>query len=97
MWLLLSSNLIQMVNFPTHIPDCASHSPALLNIFLFSDASICSTMAFPSFGNSDHVVVVVSIGFPWYSQWDVPFHWITYDYSCSDWDGLHDHLRDVPW
>ena len=20
-----------------------------------------------------------------------------YVYSCADWDGLHDHLRDVPW
>ena len=20
-----------------------------------------------------------------------------YDYSCADWDGLHDHLRDVLW
>ena len=20
-----------------------------------------------------------------------------YDYSCANWDGLHDHLRDVPW
>ena len=20
-----------------------------------------------------------------------------YDYSCADWDGLHDHLTDVPW
>ena len=20
-----------------------------------------------------------------------------YDYSCADWDGLLDHLRDVPW
>ena len=19
------------------------------------------------------------------------------DYSCADWDGLRDHLRDVPW
>ena len=25
------------------------------------------------------------------------FHGITYDYSQADWDGLHDHLRDVPW
>ena len=25
------------------------------------------------------------------------FHCIGYDYSCADWDGLHDHLRDVPW
>ena len=34
-----------MVNFPTRIPDCDSHSPALLDLFLSSDASICSTMA----------------------------------------------------
>ena len=26
-----------------------------------------------------------------------PFHRIAYDYSCADWDGFHDHLRDVPW
>ena len=25
------------------------------------------------------------------------FHHIAYDYSRADWDGLHDHLRDVPW
>ena len=25
------------------------------------------------------------------------FHRIAYDYSCADWDGLCDHLRDVPW
>ena len=53
-----------MVNFPTRIPDCDSHSPALLDLFLSSDASICSTMAFPPLGNSDHVVVLVSIDFP---------------------------------
>ena len=47
--------------------------------------------------NSDHVVVSVSIDFPSYSQKDAPFHRIAYDNSCADWDGLHDHLRDVPW
>ena len=26
-----------------------------------------------------------------------PFHRIVYDYPCADWDGLRDHLRDVPW
>ena len=29
------------------IPDCDSHKPVLLNFFLSSDASICSSMAFP--------------------------------------------------
>ena len=27
----------------------------------------------------------------------MPFHHIAYDSSCADWDGLYDHLRDVPW
>ena len=54
-------------------------------------------MAFPPLGNSDHVVVSVSIDFLSNSQQDAPFHHIDYDYSCADWDGLHDHLKDVPW
>ena len=73
-----------MVNFPTWIPDFDSHSPALLDLFRSSDASICSTMAFPPLGNSDHVVVSVSIDFPSNSQRDAPFHCIAYDYSCRD-------------
>ena len=48
-------------------------------------------------GNSDHVVVSVSIDFPSNSQWDTLFHRIVYDYSCAEWDGLCDHLRYVPW
>ena len=52
----VSNDLTQMVNFPTWIPDCDSHGPALLDLFLTSDASICSTTAFPPLGNSDHVV-----------------------------------------
>ena len=46
-----------MVNSPTWIHDCESHSPTLLDLFISSDASICSTLAFPSMGNSDYVVV----------------------------------------
>ena len=76
-----------MVSFPTRIPDCDSHSPALLDLFLPSNASICSTTAFPPLGNSDHVVVPVSIDFPSNSQRDAPFHRISYDYSRADWDG----------
>ena len=42
-----------MVNLPTGILECDSHSPALLDLFISSDAGICSTMAFPPLGNSD--------------------------------------------
>ena len=91
----ISNDLAQMVNFPTWIPDCDCHSSALLDLFISSGASI-STMAFHSWGNSDHVVVSVSIDFLPNSNWDALFHHIAYDYSCADWDGLHDHLRDVP-
>ena len=88
----ISSDLTQMVNVPTRIPDCDSHSPALLDLFISSDASTCSTRAFPPLGNSDHIVVSVSIDFPSNSQQDAKFHHIAYDYSNADWDGLHDHL-----
>ena len=88
----VSNDLTQIVNFPTRIPDSA-----LLNLFLSSDASMSSTMAFPTFGNSDYAVVSVSMDFRSYSQWDALFHRIAYDYSRADWDGLRDHLRDVPW
>ena len=93
----ISNDLIQMVNFLTWIPECDSHSPALLDLFLSSDASICSTMAFPPMENPDHVVVSVSIDFATNSKKDALFYHKAYDYSCADWDGLHDHLRDVPW
>ena len=85
-----------MVNFPTRIPDCDSHSNALLDLFISSDASVCSTMAFAPLANSDHVAVSVSIDFPANSQQDAPFRRIAYDYSHAYWDGLRDHLRDVP-
>ena len=86
-----------MVNFPTRISDCRCLSPTLLDLFLSSDASICFTMAFPSLENFSHLVVSVSIDFPINSKQDTPFHRIAYDYSRADWDGLCDHLRDVPW
>ena len=54
-------------------------------------------MAFPPLGNSDHVVVSVSIDFPINSQRDAPFHRIAYDFSRADSHGLHGHFRDVPW
>ena len=83
-----------MVNFTSQIPDCDSHSSALLDLFL-SSIYICSAMALPPLRNSDHVVVSVSIDFP-STQNRMP-RFIAYDYSRADWDGLHDHLRDVPW
>ena len=46
-------------------------------------------------GNSDHVVVSVSIDLPINSKQDAPFHCIAY--SQADWDGPCEHLRDVPW
>ena len=86
-----------MVNFPTWIPDGDSHSPTLLDLFISSSVSICSIMVFSSLENSDHNFVSASIGFPSYLHWGAPFHCIAYDYFHADWDGLHDHLTDVPW
>ena len=73
-----------MVNFPAWITDCDCQSPVLLNLFISSDVSISSTMAFPSLGNSDHVLVSVSIDFRSNSQQDALFHHIAYDFSHAE-------------
>ena len=76
----ISNDLTQVGNFSTEIPDCDSHSPALLDFFLSSHASIC-TMAFPPLGNSYHFVISVSTDFVSNSKGDAPFHRIACDYS----------------
>ena len=58
------NDLTQMVNFPIRIPDCNSHNPVLLDIFLSSNTSICSAMAFPFPVGNSYVIVTVSIHFP---------------------------------
>ena len=57
----------------------------ILTVLLFwMYVSICSTMVFPTLGNSDHVVGSVSIDVTSYSQWDAPFHRIAYEYSRAN-------------
>ena len=46
-----------MVNLPSWILDSDSHSPAYLSLFISSDASIYSTMAFPPLRNSEILFV----------------------------------------
>ena len=74
----ISNDLTQIVNFTTRIPDCDSQSCSF-GFIISSDASICSTMAFPPLGNSDHVVVSVSIDCPINSKQDNPIHRVAYD------------------
>ena len=92
----LLNNLTQIANFLV-TSQTVTLSPALLELFLSLDASIYSTIASPLLANSDHVIVSVSIDFLSNSQLDTLFYGIAYDYSCADWEGLCDHLRDVPW
>ena len=49
---IIANDLTQLVNFPTQILDCDSHSPTLLDLLISSDTSVCSTMVFPPLGNS---------------------------------------------
>ena len=77
-----------MISFSTCPPNLDSHSPALVDLFISSNASICSTMAFSPLENPDHVVVSVSIDWPSNSKTDDPFHHLAYDYFRADWDVL---------
>ena len=60
---------------------------AHLDLFLLSGASI-SSMGFPQLGNSEHIIVSMSIDFPSSSKGNAPFHCIAYDYPCADWDTI---------
>ena len=73
------------------------HGPALSDLLIYSNASICFRMAFPLLGISDHVVLPVFIDFPSNSKRDASFHRIAYDYYRADWGCLRDYLRDVSW
>ena len=82
--LVNADDLTQMLNFPSQIPDCDSHSLALWDLFLSSDASICCIMAFSPLGNSDNVVVSVSIDFQTHNSW-VPYLRNYTSYDCHLW------------
>ena len=56
----IMNNLIQMVNFPIWIPDCDSHSPALLGLFTSIGISISFKVVVPPLGNSGHVIISLS-------------------------------------
>ena len=79
----ISNDLTQVVNFPSWIPGCDSHSPALLGLILFSNASICFAMVFLPLENSD-VVVSIYIDFMSNSKRDASFHCIACDYSHAN-------------
>ena len=87
----ITNYLTYIINFQLDSQSC------LLDLFVSSDASIYSTMASPPLGSSDHIIISVSVDFPINSKQDTPFHCVGYDESLPDWDGLWDHLRDVPW
>ena len=64
-------------------------------MFLTSFTSLNDLFLFPL--SITFFIFSVSIDFPTNPQQDDPFQRIAYDYSHADWDGLCDHLRDVPW
>ena len=70
---------------------------SFLGLWLLAIVIFITRTLFRNVGNFDHVIVSVFFDFPSNSQWDAPFHCIAYDYSRADWDGLCDHLKDIPW
>ena len=70
----------------SNIDEVLSINPSA-NVFVFGGFNVHHQdwlTYFPPLGNSDHVVVSVSIDLPTNSQQDAPFHCIAYDYCCAD-------------
>ena len=73
-----------MVNSPMRIRDCDSHSHLSHIFFLLMLVFVLQWLSL-------HWEILIML----FHQWDALFHGIAYDYY-ADWDGLHNHLRDVP-
>ena len=92
----ISNDLTQVVNFPNQIPDCDSHSPALMDllflltlVFALQWLSLYLEILIMLLSQLPLALHLVHNGIP-------PFYHIAYDYFQADWVGLSDHLRDVP-
>ena len=85
-----------MINFPTWIWDYDSQSHALLDFFfLLMLEFVLHWLSFIGKFWS-----CCCLNFHWLSikfTTGSPFYHTDYDYSHADWDGFHNHLRDVPW
>ena len=66
----------QMVNFPTRIPDCDSHSPVFLDFF---HLTLVLNLQWLSL-HWEILIMLLSIDFPTNSKQDAPFHCIAHDY-----------------
>ena len=80
----ITHDITQIVDFPTCIPDSDTHRPALLDLFLTSRSWAMLCGAFAPLGNSDHVVVSVSVDFVAVSEKDVPYYHKAFDYGRAD-------------
>ena len=63
---------------------------------LASDQSLDIAVAFSSLGDSEHVVVSLSMDFSVRSKIDDSSHRKAFDYSSTDWDSFHNPIRDGP-
>ena len=63
--------------------------------FFFSDTSTCSKMTFPRWETLIMLLSQFTLNFC-QSHKRMSSFTAYLDYSCVDWVGLHDHLRDVP-
>ena len=93
----ISNDLTQIFKSPTWITIFKSPD-SLLGLLLSSDTSICSTVTFHQLGNADPVATQFQSLFnrSLNSKWNAPFNYVACGYSCANYNGPCDHLREAP-
>lgn len=92
----LSQNLSQIVSSPTRVPDRATDSGYLLDLFLTTNPDSYHHKVSSPLGTSDHCVVTVTSN-SLLSKPSAPFHRTVHRFSKADWSGFRCFLSQIPW
>ena len=80
----ISNYITQMAHFPNLIVDCATDSPASLDLIFSCNASMCPTMIFFHKDIFTMLFSMFPLTFLSISKWDTLFQCIAYDYCFAN-------------
>ncbi|MPC55363.1 hypothetical protein E2C01_049296 [Portunus trituberculatus] len=90
-------DLEQLLEHPTHIPDCLGDMPNILDLFLTSNNSVYAVTLSSPLGFSDHNLISVSSPISPIPPQDSPKQRCLQHFATASWVDLRRYYADFPW